>query len=264
MKETKLAFGQRITKLREEQNLSIEDLAKKSSLPKSLILDLEENKTFLNQKTLLKLIEALNCSENQIIDDKDWLAMLGNQIGDRIRSLRDEKGLSLTELGNYTDLSPTYLSEIEREESIPALHTLRRLADFFRVPVSIFLSNNSCSSIVADKLIKARKQKGVSQKELADLAGVSPGLIGQLEKGKVNASLKTVRKLSDVLGVTVCYLILEREEVDEIAGALSPNMRDCLFNPDVQLLVAHICKMSKEDLNLVFNFVNMLKEPKVK
>lgn len=264
MEENELNYGQRITNLRQQKNLSVEDLAKKTGLPKSYLLELEEVKKPISQHALFKLTEALDCPETQIVDTRDWLALIGDQIGDRIRALREEKGLNLNQLASLTNLSPTYLSEIEREESIPSLATLRKLATFFQIPIGLFLGNNVCGNIVAEKLTRARKQKGLSQKELAELAGVSPGLVGQLEKGKVNASLKTLKKLAEVLGVTICYLILEREEMDEIAAALSPNMRECLYNPDVQLLLAHICHMSKEELNLVFNFIGMLKEPKIK
>jgi transcriptional regulator with XRE-family HTH domain len=263
MKETNLSYGQKITKLRQEHGMSLDDLARESKLTKSHLMELEAGKRPITQSELLKLTEVFDCAESAIIEDKDWLAMLGSQIGYRIRALREEKNLSLTELGNFTNLSPTYLSEIEREESIPSLPTLRKLAKFFDVPISIFLNSNSIGSIMAEKLIKARRQKGLSQKELAKLAGVSPGLIGQLEKGKVNASLKTIKKLAEVLDVSVCYLILEREEIDEILAAISPTMREYLLNPDVQLLIGHICQMSKEELRLVFNFISMLKDPRI-
>src|SRR5690554_1314597 len=117
MKETNLTYGQRIAKLRQEHGMSLDDLARQSKLTKAHLIELEAGKRPITQSELLKLTEVFDCPESAIIDDKDWLAMLGSQIGYRIRALRDEKNLSLTELGNFTNLSPTYLSEIERDET---------------------------------------------------------------------------------------------------------------------------------------------------
>jgi len=61
--------------------------------------------------------------------------------------------------------------------------------------------------------------------------------------------------------VSTCYLILEQEDTEGIMVGISPELRELLFDPKVQMLIGHICTLDKEQLRLVINFINMLKEP---
>lgn len=60
-----------------------------------------------------------------------------------------------------------------------------------------------------------RESLGLSQKELANRTGLSPAMITQVESGLVQPSLKTVEKLAGSLGVSPCYLVMERDGVEE-------------------------------------------------
>lgn len=50
------------------------------------------------------------------------------------------------------------------------------------------------------ELIKARNDKGMSQRELAKISGVRQPVIARIEKGKVSPNLDTVNKLLFALG----------------------------------------------------------------
>jgi y4mF family transcriptional regulator len=50
---------------------------------------------------------------------------------------------------------------------------------------------------------KRRKQLGITQPHLAELAQVSPNTVYKLERGKVNASLEVIERLADVLGMEI-------------------------------------------------------------
>lgn len=182
-------------------------------------------------------------------------------LGDKLRALREEKGLSLKQLGEKTDLSFTYLSEVERSTVIPSVETLRTLADVLEVPISVFIHNKRKDAVIPKKLQYIRKLKNISQKELAAMAGISPGLVAQLELGQVNASLKTLEKLSSALGVSVCYLLLDQEEVEAAINAISPELRTLLLDPKVQAVIGSVCTLDEEKLKLALNFINMLKDP---
>lgn len=183
-------------------------------------------------------------------------------LGDKLRALREERELTLKEMGEQTDLSLTYLSEIERGAVCPSVDTLRQLANFFDIPVSMLVKNEGPGSLPS-KLQYVRKLKNISQKQLANLAGISPGLVAQLELGKVNASLKTVNKLAEALNVSVCYLILDRKDIEGLVAAIGSDLRSMLIDPSVQAIIGSICTLSEEQLKLVFNFVNMIKNPSV-
>lgn len=56
--------------------------------------------------------------------------------------------------------------------------------------------------------IKERREVlQITQEELADLSGVGLRTLKQLESGKGNPTLSTLRKVSDVLGMEVCLKI---------------------------------------------------------
>ena len=53
------------------------------------------------------------------------------------------------------------------------------------------------------ELIKARQQKGFSQKKLEEMSGVKQPIIARLEKGTTNPQLDTVLKILAPLGKTL-------------------------------------------------------------
>ncbi len=181
-------------------------------------------------------------------------------LGDKVRALRLELGLTLKEMSDSSGISFTYLSEIERSAVYPSVETVKQLAQYFKIPVSMLVNSQNNTGLPA-KLQYIRKMKNLSQKELAAAAGVSPGLIAQLELGKVNASLKTINKLADSLGVSVCYLIMDRRDVDGIIAGISPQLRSMLQDPKVQAIIGSICTLDENQLKLILNFVNMVKNP---
>ncbi len=181
-------------------------------------------------------------------------------LGDKLRALREDRNLTLKEMGELTGLSFTYLSEIERGTVCPSVETIRSLAQFFDIPVSMLVNSQKTSSLPT-KLQYIRKLKNLSQKELAQKAGVSPGLVAQLELGKVNASLKTVNKLAEALNVSVCYLIMDQQEIDGVMAGISPTLRNMLQDPKIQATIGSICTLDEDQLKLVLNFINMVKNP---
>lgn len=58
-------------------------------------------------------------------------------------------------------------------------------------------------SSVIDEVVKARHQKGISQKKLEELSGVQQPVIARMEKGRTNPTLDTVLKALAPLGMTL-------------------------------------------------------------
>jgi len=54
---------------------------------------------------------------------------------------------------------------------------------------------------IGKRIRKLRKEKGISQEELAWKIGKSPNFIGLIERGKKRPSIETLRKISRVLNV---------------------------------------------------------------
>lgn len=76
-------------------------------------------------------------------------------IGAKIRKLRQEKGMTLSELAKQVNFTASYISQIERSIIEPSLSSLRKIALALEVPIYSFLSEESEDHL----LIKADKRK---------------------------------------------------------------------------------------------------------
>lgn len=61
------------------------------------------------------------------------------------------------------------------------------------------------------ELIKARQEKGISQKKLEELSGVKQPIIARMEKGTTSPQLDTVMKVLAPLGKTLAIVPLEKK-----------------------------------------------------
>lgn len=59
------------------------------------------------------------------------------------------------------------------------------------------------------ELIKARQEKGLSQKKLEELSGVKQPIIARMEKGLTSPQLDTILKVLAPLGKTLAVVPLE-------------------------------------------------------
>lgn len=62
------------------------------------------------------------------------------QLAHRLRELRKQNKSTLKELSNATDLSISYLSDIERGRTTPSLETIKTIANAFEISVVDLLS----------------------------------------------------------------------------------------------------------------------------
>lgn len=60
------------------------------------------------------------------------------------------------------------------------------------------------------EMIKARKQKGISQKRLEELSGVKQPIISRMESGSTSPQLETFLKVLAALGKTLAIVPLEK------------------------------------------------------
>ncbi len=62
---------------------------------------------------------------------------------------------------------------------------------------------------IIGELIKARQEKGISQKKLEELSGVKQPIIARMEKGSTSPQLTTILKVLAPLGKTLAVVPLE-------------------------------------------------------
>lgn len=65
---------------------------------------------------------------------------------------------------------------------------------------------------IGQRIRNYRTQKGLSQDKLAELSGVHPTYIGQLERGEKNATLESIERITSALKISLSDLF---EKIDE-------------------------------------------------
>jgi len=246
--------GEQIRALREERGYTLQDLSRRASLSLSYLSEIERGSKRPSLKTIDKLAAALNVSKANLI--KGDIADAGLSLGDKIRLMRSEKSLSLQELAQKAEISLSYLSEIERGAVYPALNTLKKISEGLGIAVSLLMSHEGS---LGHKLKSLREEYGLTQAQLAGLAGVTAGLIGQIEHGKVQPSLKTLEKISEVMGVSPCYFIMEPGAVDQMLSLMNPELREMLMHPNVQAILSLVTNLNEKEMQFILNFIQLFK-----
>jgi len=83
-----------------------------------------------------------------------------SSIGERMKSLRVERGMTLAELAEHVKLSTSYLSQIERDRLIPSLSTLMEIAEELEIEPRYFFESGDDTTLV-------RKASEVIQPDLS-------------------------------------------------------------------------------------------------
>lgn len=73
-------------------------------------------------------------------------------------------------------------------------------------------------------LIELRKERGLSQKSVADAIGISQSTIAKIEVDRNEATASTLRKLSDFFGVSADYLLGRTDEYGGLVGVSSSQL----------------------------------------
>lgn len=82
--------------------------------------------------------------------------------------------------------------------------------DSILTPEEIAASNLRVALI--GELIKARQEKGISQKKLEELSGVKQPVIARIEKGTSSPQIETVLKILAPLGKTLAIVPLDTDK----------------------------------------------------
>lgn len=77
------------------------------------------------------------------------------------------------------------------------------------------------------RIRELRTKQGISLNELASKISVSPGFLSQIENGKSEPSLTTIKKISDGLSVTISNLFDEVEQKDHMFVKLNERVSMC-------------------------------------
>ncbi len=74
-----------------------------------------------------------------------------------------------------------------------------------------------------------RKQKGVSQEKLAEICGLHPSYVGQIERGEKNITIEILYRLSQGLNVSMADLLQDIDHPDSSDSKILSEIYDTLF-----------------------------------
>ncbi|GEM59315.1 transcriptional regulator [Flavobacterium columnare] len=69
---------------------------------------------------------------------------------------------------------------------------------------------------LGDKITNLRKQKNLSQGDLADKIGVSRDAIGKYERNDIMPTADKAKKIADILGITLDFLMNDKPQDDTV------------------------------------------------
>ena len=101
-------------------------------------------------------------------------------------------------------------------------------------------------SIFGQKMASLRKEKKISQSELAKKLNTSNSVVGRYERGEMTPSIEVAKNIAELLGTTVGYLLGETEDAN-------------LFkNPSMLNRLNEISKFPEQDVNHILYTLDAL------
>ena len=116
-------------------------------------------------------------------------------IGDRLKTLREEKNLSQGEIEKRTGLLRCYISRVENGHTVPAIDTLEKLARAFEVPLYQLFYDGEEPPVALPKLKQNTSEWANSGKD-ARMLGNFRRLIGRMGESDLNLLLFTAKKMA--------------------------------------------------------------------
>ncbi|ENQ3104906.1 Anti-repressor SinI [Bacillus sp. 491mf] len=94
-------------------------------------------------------------------------------IGERIKRLRLQRGISLTELAEKAGVAKSYISSIERNlQKNPSIQFLEKISSVLHVPVDVLLHDEPTEEHAMDsewiKLVKEAMHSGISKEQFRE------------------------------------------------------------------------------------------------
>lgn len=247
-------LGNRIREFRLERGLTLEQLADSSGLSASYLSTIERGLKKPSIPVLKSIADALHVSAALLVQDEDDAFT-----GDKLRFLREGRGLSIEELAEISELSATLLVKLEQGELRPDFEQLERLAEALNFTVSFFLEKNNFQTQIGIRLKQLRDSQGLTIASLADKAGVSEGLISQIENNYTIPSLDSLERMAESLGTTLHYFLQPHQEIESLISSLGPDLIELLNDHKVQAVLRSIRDFNSNELRYVLNYLQFFK-----
>ncbi len=251
-----MTLGKRIREFRKERGLTLKELSKKIGISYSFLSAIERNIKKPSLTTIKQIAETLNIPITYLFDNSPG----GKTIGDKLKLIREGRSLSIAELAELTNIKEEELINLETNKSQPDLDTIEVLANTLDVTVRYFLEKSTNELKVGQRIKKIRQAQGMTVTKLADNSGVSSGLISQIENQQTLPSVDSLENIAEALGTSVCYFLLEQEDIEDLLSSLSPDIREMLGDPRVQGVLRAVRDFDKGELKYILNHIQFFRQ----
>lgn len=150
-------------------------------------------------------------------------------VGERIKGLRTEKGITLKKLGEVLNLGESTMSMYENAKRSPDYDTLLKIADFFDVSTDYLLGKTSFRKPMelfehwsghnnpyfespfdfGELLKEIRKKQNISQLEVSKALDLTESDVNDIENGILPLNYEWAEKYATYLGTSVNQILID-------------------------------------------------------
>ena len=149
--------GERIKDIRLELGETLEEFGKRFNPPanRSLVSGWENGRYLPSPERLKVIAELGGLSVEQLT--------CINSLGERIKVIRLEKGMSKTEFGKLFETTGSLVNKWETGQVIPSESRLKNIAELGNTTVNRLLNSNPLSDYSTEELLQELKNRGIEQ-----------------------------------------------------------------------------------------------------
>ena len=249
-----MALGTTIRDFRKQRGFTLQVLSDHLGVSCSFLSAVERGVKKPSVAMVKKLSDALNISPT-------YLFGIGTEkvYGEKISFIRRGRSLTIEELSELSGISPESIQAYEEGTEEPDLETLDRLGEALSVTVRYFLEKSADALSMGERVRREREKQGLTGVALADRAEITPAMVSQIENNQAEPSLDTLENVAKALGVSVCYFLLEQEDVDNLVASLNTDVLSLLGDPRVQSVLRAVRDLGAGDLKFILNYIQFYK-----
>jgi transcriptional regulator with XRE-family HTH domain len=119
---------------------------------------------------------------NEVLD-MDESKTLALKLGNKIRLLRNQRGLTLEQLALRCDMAPNFLGNVERGMRCPTVHTIQRVCNGLNISLAELFTDEDSSSEKAASIEHIRHAiEPLSVKQTEQIVAIVDAAVALLEQ----------------------------------------------------------------------------------
>jgi len=173
-------------------------------------IDVDKYDTEIAERTLKDITDMFKIAS--VFQDKLVKRLLISEssfkIGEIIKQLRLEKGLTQKKLAEMTNISEISIRKYENGERKPKIEVLQKLADALEISLNQLMENEKKEYFLGlgETIKKLRKYEKLTQIQLANKVGIGVASIQRYERNELQPNIETLKNIAKALNVSINVL----------------------------------------------------------